>query len=101
LIYAYGVNENQATDVNEAEKYRQEVRNRLTNDVTKQKVIRVEGSNRQELDYYLSQGWIIKNQTTISQGWAFGKTTCLGCLFLPLALLGRKPDIVEYILERK
>jgi hypothetical protein len=32
-----------------------------------------------------------------SEGWSFWKTCCLGFIFLPLALLGRKPDSSEYV----
>jgi hypothetical protein len=40
------------------------------------------------------QGWEVVSTEAVERGFAFGKTCCLGCLFLPLALLGRKP--VQY-----
>jgi len=96
--------------IREEEEYRQEVRRQIEVEGNQnkanlkkgyeQKVIRVEGKKTQELDFYLLNGWTIKSQTTLSQGWAGGKTACLGCLFLPLALLGKKPDIIEYVIEK-
>ena len=61
-----------------------------------EKIIR----SKREADKLLEQGWTIKHVNTQSQGYSAGKTCCLGCLFLPLALLGRKKDKVEYIMER-
>lgn len=37
-------------------------------------------------------GWEIVNVTATSGGWGCLTTALLGCLFLPLALLGKKPD---------
>jgi hypothetical protein len=36
-------------------------------------------------------GWEVVDVSHVDQGWGFFKTCCLGCLFLPLALLGKKP----------
>jgi len=98
------------TEINEEEKYREKVREQIEKENKQrtietlpkyeQKIIRVEGNKTKELNYYLSNGWTIKSQTTISQGYSGSKTACLGCLFLPLALLGKKPDIIEYVLEK-
>lgn len=69
-----------------------------------QKVLRIHQNNfleKMSLDSFLKQGWQIKSSTSISQGWSFGKTCCCGLIFLPLALLGKKSDVVEYILERE
>jgi hypothetical protein len=47
----------------------------------------------------VSDGWVVDSFQVhdMRQGWACWKTCCLGLLFLPLALLGRKPDEYEYI----
>ena len=69
-----------------------------------QKVLRISQRNKQhqkELQRLLSDGWVIKSSTSQSQGYNAGKTCCLGGLFLPLALLGRKDNITEYILEKE
>lgn len=54
-----------------------------------------------ELDDYSKDGWTIKSKETTAQGWDFGKTCCLGCVFLPLALLGKKENVIQVILERE
>ena len=38
------------------------------------------------------QGWEVVHTEAVEQGYGAGKTCCLGCLFFPLALLGRKPE---------
>lgn len=105
-----GISLEKQQKIKEEEEYRQRIRRQIEaenkqagNNLERgyeQKVIRVEGRKTQELDFYLLNGWTIKSQTTIPQGWNGGKTACLGCLFLPLALLGRKPDIIEYVIEK-
>jgi hypothetical protein len=37
------------------------------------------------------QGWEVVSTEVVQQGYGCLKTGALGCLFLPLALLGRKP----------
>lgn len=37
-------------------------------------------------------GWKVINVQSVNQGYAPGKTCCLGLLFLPLALLGKRRD---------
>lgn len=54
-----------------------------------------------ELDEYANQGWEVRSKETSQQGWSFGKTCCLGVVFLPLALLGKKNNVITVILERK
>lgn len=71
---------------------------------TQEKVIRVDtkkDADRRHLDQLLSEGWKIKHSNSYQQGYSCGKTCCLGFIFLPLALLGRKPDVVEYVLEKE
>lgn len=38
------------------------------------------------------QGWEVMSTEAVEQGYSGCKTCCLGCLFFPLALLGRKPE---------
>jgi hypothetical protein len=70
--------------------------------MTIQKVVRIYKS-RSEADAAISQatrdGWTVDSFQVhdMRQGWSCWKTCCLGALFLPLALLGRKPDVSEYI----
>jgi hypothetical protein len=67
-----------------------------------QRVVRIYRS-RGEADAAISQaardGWTVDSFQVhdMRQGWACWKTCCLGILFLPLALLGRKRDEYEYI----
>lgn len=60
---------------------------------------------RKEMDetinFYTKYGWEIKSKETIQQGWSFGKTCCFGILFLPLALLGKKNNVIQVFLERE
>lgn len=69
-----------------------------------QKIIRVESGNRSDkrkLNNLLAEGWHIKSQSNQGQGYSGSKTCCFGCLFLPLALLGKKNDVMEYVLEKE
>jgi len=54
-----------------------------------------------EIDRFASDGWEIKSKEVSHQGFATGKTCLLGCLFLPLALLGKKDNIITVIMERE
>ena len=54
-----------------------------------------------EIDKYANKGWEIKSKEVTQQGWDFGKTCCLGIVFLPLALLGKKSNVIQVILERE
>lgn len=47
-----------------------------------------------------AQGWVMKSNTVLPQGYDFGRTCCLGCLFLPLALLGRNKNLIQVVMER-
>lgn len=58
------------------------------------------GEMGRQLDLYSKAGWKIKSKETTQQGWDFGKTCCLASLFLPLALLGKKSNVITVILER-
>ena len=55
----------------------------------------------QEIDLLSNQGWELKSKEVTQQGWDFGKTCCLGVLFLPLALLGKKSNVIQVIMERE
>lgn len=47
-----------------------------------------------------SQGWKVHSKETAQQGYKGGKTCCLAVIFLPLALLGKKNNIITVIFER-
>ena len=55
----------------------------------------------EQVNFYAKYGWELKSKETIQQGWSFGKTCCLGIIFLPLALLGKKSNTIQIILERE
>jgi len=55
----------------------------------------------QEIDLLSNQGWEIKSKEVTQQGWGFGRTCCLGFLFLPLALLGKKSNVIQIVMERE
>lgn len=54
-----------------------------------------------EIDRLAEDGWEVKSKEVTSQGWSAGKTCLLGCLFLPLALLGKKDNIITVSMERE
>lgn len=54
-----------------------------------------------EIDFLSNQGWELKSKEVTQQGWDFGKTCCLGFLFFPLALLGKKSNVIQVIMERE
>lgn len=45
-------------------------------------------------------GWVLKSKETTERGWNIGKTFWLGILFLPLALKGKKENLIQVIMER-
>ena len=53
-----------------------------------------------QIDFLSNQGWELKSKKISQQGWDASKTACLGCLFFPLALLGKKNNIITVIMER-
>lgn len=46
------------------------------------------------------QGWRVASTTELKQGWDAANTCCLGCLFLPLALLGKKDSHFQVTFEK-
>jgi len=48
-----------------------------------------------------NEGWTISSKEVTQQGWDFGKTCCLGVIFFPLALLGKKENVIQVIFERE
>jgi hypothetical protein len=55
----------------------------------------------QDIDHLASEGWEVKSKEVTQQGFSAGKTCLLGCIFLPLALLGKKDNIITVIMERE
>lgn len=47
-----------------------------------------------------SEGWSVVSTTPLDQGWDPAATCCLGCLFLPLALLGKKRTKYQVVFSR-
>ncbi len=56
---------------------------------------------KQGMEKMQKQGWIVLNVAKIDNGYGCIKTGCLGALFLPLALLGRKPQTYQVTYQRK
>ena len=54
-----------------------------------------------EIDALANSGWEIVSKEVSDQGWDAGKTCLLGCLFFPLALLGKKDGIITVIMCRE
>ena|SRR5258705_12388669 len=55
----------------------------------------------EQITFHSRYGWELKSKETSQQGWDCMSTCCLGALFLPLALLGKKQRIITVILERE
>jgi len=53
-----------------------------------------------EINKLSLEGWELKSKEASQQGYDCGSTCCLGAIFLPLALLGRKDNIITVIMER-
>lgn len=54
-----------------------------------------------QIDFLANKGWEIKSKEVTQQGWDASKTCCLGALFLPLALLGKKTNVTQVVMERE
>jgi len=46
------------------------------------------------------KGWIVRSVDTVDPGYGCLKTGCLGVLFLPLALLGKKPKYFRVVFQK-
>ena len=46
------------------------------------------------------RGYRVVSVQNIDRGWSFLKTGCLGLIFLPLALLGKKKSIIQVTFQR-
>ena len=53
------------------------------------------------IDQLASEGWELKSKETSQQNYSFVNTCCLGCIFLPLALLGKKKNSIAVVMERE
>lgn len=62
---------------------------------TKVVFYRSEKAMQSGIRHMQEQGWEVVSTEVVDQGYAAGKTCCLGCLFLPLALLGKKPRLYK------
>jgi len=51
-----------------------------------------EGAMKRGIARMQQQGWEVVSTETTNEGYSCLKTAVLGCLFLPLALLGKKPQ---------
>lgn len=54
-----------------------------------------------QIDFLANDGWEMKSKEVTQQGWDTGKTACLGCIFPPLALLGKKTNVIQIVMERE
>lgn len=66
-----------------------------------------------KIEYYYSQaaanngiarnekrGYRVVSVQTVDRGWSLIKTGCLGLIFLPLALLGKKKPVIQVTYQR-
>ncbi len=62
-------------------------------------------NNRSEMqrgiDNMQKSGWTVTNVQLVPQGYGCIKTCCLGLIFLPLALLGRKPEKYQVTFQKE
>ncbi|MFX1499360.1 MAG: hypothetical protein ACFFDH_00185 [Promethearchaeota archaeon] len=47
---------------------------------------------QQQVEIMQAEGWEVISSEVVKGDYKAGKTCCLGCLFLPLALLGKGED---------
>lgn len=47
-----------------------------------------------------ARGFRVISVQTIDRGWSLLKTGCLGLIFLPLALLGKRKPIIQVTFQR-
>ena len=55
---------------------------------------------RKGIKHMESQGWTVLDVQNVEQGYSGCKTCCLGIIFLPLALLGRKPNKFQVTFQK-
>jgi hypothetical protein len=70
--------------------------------MTTQKIIRIYKSRKEAetaIASAVQHGWNVDDFQVhdLRKGWSCWKVCCLGAIFLPLALLGKKQDECEYI----
>lgn len=66
-----------------------------------------------KIEYYYSQsaanraiarheqrGYRVVTVQSVDRGWSLVKTGCLGLIFLPLALLGKKKPVIQVIYQK-
>lgn len=58
---------------------------------TKVETYHSEGAMKRGIKKEQRKGWNVVNTEIVEQGYGCLKTGCLGAIFLPLALLGKKP----------
>lgn len=46
------------------------------------------------------RGYLVVSVQSVDRGWSFIKTGCLGLIFLPLALLGKKKPVIQVTYQR-
>ena len=68
--------------------------------ITRVEVYNSENAMAKGIKNLESQGWRVSSTTELQQGWDAGNTCCLGCLFLPLALLGKKDSHFQVTFEK-
>ena len=61
-------------------------------------------ANQREVDRNINslqhKGWQVVSVNPVDQGYSAAKTGCFGCLFLPLALLGKKKPAFQVTFQR-
>lgn len=55
---------------------------------------------KSQLDNLLNDGWEVMSSTPVGGNYDACNTCCLGAIFLPLALLGKKPTKISYVLKK-
>lgn len=62
-------------------------------------------SGRQKMAEVINQlasdGWQVHSKETTPQNYSFVNTCCLGCIFWPLVLLGKKKNSIAVVMERE
>ena len=68
--------------------------------ITRVVIYRNEKQMQKGIDSWQKGGWEVASTEVVEQGWGCSKTCCLGSLFLPLALLGKKGNHFKVVFRK-
>ncbi|MBP7213430.1 MAG: hypothetical protein KBA03_04270 [Anaerolineaceae bacterium] len=67
---------------------------------TKIKIYNSQSAANRAIARYERRGFRVVSVQSVDRGWSLLKTGCLGIIFLPLALLGKKKPVIQVTYQR-